>query len=128
MFSPRSCVVLIAGNQTPFRQNAIIITKLHSTMLRLSYENRKKTYLYSSLVGGGRPRLCQVVYVIVDVSVVGVVVRPQRRKHGKTLFRCRLLFAVAQQFLSESVRVPALEVQSERSVTVRVDLLAKESR
>ena len=80
------------------------------------------TNLHASLVGGGRARLCQVVDVVVHVSVTGVVVRPQRRQHGKTLLVRGLTFGVAQHVLVERAWIPTLEVQSKGDVAVRVDL------
>ena len=85
------------------------------------------TYRQTSPVDGGRPGLGQVIDVVVDISVNGVVVRPQRRQHGKALLVRGLTFGVAQHVLVESVRVAALVVQSECSVTISVDLLTKDS-
>ena len=78
--------------------------------------------LHTSPVGGGRPGLGQVVDVVVDVSVTGVVVRPQRRQHGKALLLRGLTFGVAQHVLVESVWIPTREVQSKCDVAIRVDL------
>ena len=76
------------------------------------------TNLHSSLVSGRRPGLCQVVDVVVDLSISSVVVRPQRRQHGKALLLGSLTFGVSQHVLVQSVWVATLEIQSEGDVTV----------
>ena len=60
--------------------------------------------------------------MVVDLSISSVVVRPQRRQHGKALLLGSRSFGVTQHVLVQSVWVPTLEVQSERDVTVRINL------
>ena len=57
------------------------------------------TDLHSCLVGGCRPGLCLVEYVVVDLSLSSVIVRPQRRQHGKALLLGSLTFGVTQHVL-----------------------------
>ena len=76
------------------------------------------TDLHSCLVGSCRPGLCLVVYVVVDLSVSGVVVCPQRRQHGKTLLLGSLTFGITQHVLVQSVWVATIEVHTEGDVAV----------
>ena len=76
------------------------------------------TNLHSSLVLGCRSGLCLVVDLVVDLSISGVAVRPQRGQHGKTLLLSSFSFGVTQHVLAQPVWVATLEVQSEGDVAV----------
>ena len=60
--------------------------------------------------------------MIVDGPRASVVVRPQRRQHGKALLVRGLTFGVAEQVFAKCVREPSLEVQPKGDVAVRVYL------
>ena len=76
------------------------------------------TNLHSSLVCGRGSGLCQVVHVVADLAISGVVVCPQWRQHGEALLLGSLTFGVTQHVLVQSVWVATLEIQAERDVTV----------
>ena len=60
--------------------------------------------------------------MIIDVSISGVIVGPQRRQHGKASLLRHLTFGVGEQVLVESVWVSTVEVQTESDVAIRVNL------
>ena len=64
--------------------------------------------------------------MVVDLATSSVVVRPQRRQHGKALLLGSLTFGVTQHVFVQSVWVATLEVQSECDVAVCVDLKSVE--
>ena len=83
------------------------------------------TYLHSRLLWSLRPWLCEVVDVVVDGAGPGVVVRPERRQHGKALLPGDPTFSDVQHVLGESVWISTGVVQSERDVAIRVDLIRR---
>ena len=56
--------------------------------------------------------------MVVDLSISGVVVRPQRGQHGKALLLGSFSFGITQHVLAQSVWVATLKVQSEGDVAV----------
>ena len=56
--------------------------------------------------------------MVVDLSMSGVAVRPQRGQHGKALLLSSVSFGVTQHVLVQSVWVATLEVQSEGDIAV----------
>ena len=61
--------------------------------------------------------------MIVDVSMVGVVVRPERRQHSKAFIVRGLAFVIAKHALVESVWIPTLVVHAVRDVAVCINLI-----
>jgi len=83
------------------------------------------TYLHSRLLASLRPWLSEVVDVVIDGREPGVVVRPERRQHGKALLPSDATFSEVQHVLRQSVWISTGVVQSEGDVAIRVDLIKR---
>ena len=77
------------------------------------------TYFHTGLVVRVRCLFRQIVYVVIDVAIACIDIRPHRGEHCEAMLICEVAFFVAQQFRRvQAVRISTIEVQPERNVAV----------